>query len=99
MSPRKATLVYCNLNQVKQTQMFRKVKTRGRGVGGLTPCLVPVGDSRQFGVAHVTWHGVSGGKGGRKNGHIGRAALHINSPPALVFKGLLVHIVLLVLVF
>lgn len=99
MSPRKAALRYWKLNQVKETRMFRQVKKGGRGVGGLTPHLVPVGDSRQFGVAHVTWHGVSGGKGGRKNGHIGREVLHINSPPALVFKGLLVYIIFLVLVF
>ena len=96
---RKATLRYWNLNQVKQTRMFRQVKKGGRGIGGLTPRLVPGGDSRQFGVAHVTWDGVSGGKGGWKNGHIGREVLHINGPPTFVFKGLLVYIVLLVLVF
>lgn len=61
---------------------------------------MPVGDSRQFGVAHVTWCGVSGGKGGQKNGHIGREVLHINSPPALVFKGAFgIYLIFLVLVF
>ena len=60
---------------------------------------MPVGDSRQSGVAHVTWHAVSGGKGGQKKWHIGRDILHINSPPARVFRGLLVCIVFLVLVF
>lgn len=92
MSPRKATLRYWKLNQVKETRMFRQVKKGGRGVSGLNPTLGACGDSRQFGVAHVTWRGVSGGKGvpekwaHRQRGYT-TVLLH------LYLKGFLVYII------